>query len=219
LAIVSANMPESWHAAPKMRRPKAAVVPGVSWSHSSHTDDAWHMSCSRRAQELHQEDAMATGGIRLKKTESVLAEIERLHQAISQRAYDLFRDGGTWGGAVADWLNAERELIARPAIELRQKEGQYEVLAALPGIEAKDLDVQITPDDVLIKGETTHEHRADGSTVYICEFERGRAFRSIHFPEKVDPDRVKAVYRNGLLRLTAAIAKPSTAKKVDIKAA
>jgi HSP20 family protein len=162
---------------------------------------------------------MAKGAIQVKKTETVLDEIDRLHQAISRRAYDLFRDGGTWGGAVADWLNAERELISKPPIELRQKDNGFEVLAALPGIDAKDLDVQITPDDLLIKGETTHEHKADAGTVHVCEFQSGRAFRSIHFPEKVDPDSVKAEYRNGLLRLTAAIAQPSTAKKVDIKAA
>ena len=162
---------------------------------------------------------MARGDIEVKKADTIFNELERLRQAISRRAYDLFRNGGTLGGALGDWLTAEDEIISKPAVELRQKDSQFEVLAALPGIEAKDLDVQITSEDVLIKAETSHEHAADMGTVHVCEFETGKIFRSIHFPEKIDPDSAKAEYRNGMLRLTAAVAKASTAQKVEIKAA
>ena len=163
---------------------------------------------------------MAKGDIELKKADTILHELDRLHRAISQRAYDLFKNGGTlWGDALADWLTAENETVSKPAVELRQKDDQFEVLVALPGIDAKDLDVQITPEDLLIKGETTHEHVADKGAVHLCEFESGKVFRSIHFPEKIDPSSAKAEYRNGMLQLKAAIAKATTAQKVDIKVA
>ena len=163
---------------------------------------------------------MARGDIEVKRADTMVNEFDRLHQAISRRAYDFFRNGGTlWGDALGNWLTAEHELISKPAVELRQKDSQFEVLAALPGIEAKDLDVKITSDEVLIKAETSHEHTADTGTVHFCEFDAGRVFRSIHFPEKIDPDSAKAQYRNGMLRLTAAIAKAATAQKVDVKAA
>ena len=163
---------------------------------------------------------MARGDIEVRKADTIFNELDRLHQAISRRAYDLFRNGGTLGGgALTDWLTAEHELISKPAVELRQKDRQFEVLAALPGIEAKDLDVQITPEDVLIEAETTHEHTTDTGTVHLCEFDSGKIFRSIHFPEKIDPNSAKAEYRNGMLRLTAAIAKAAAAQPVEIKAA
>ena len=163
---------------------------------------------------------MARGEIEVKKADTIFNELDRLHQGISRRAYDLFRNGGTLsGGALGDWLAAERELVSKPAVELRQKDNQFEVLAALPGIEPKDLDVQITPEYLLIKAETTHEHTTDEGTVHLCEFTSGKSFRSIHFPEKIDPNSAKAEYRNGMLRLTAAIAKAATAQKVEIKAA
>lgn len=163
---------------------------------------------------------MARGDMDVKKADTIFDELDRLHQAISRRAYDLFRDGGTlWNNALTDWLTAEQQLILKPAVELRQKDNQFEVLAALPGVEAKDLDVQITPDDVLIKAETSHEHAADAGTVHVCEFGGGKIFRSVHFPEKIDPNSAKAEYQNGMLRLTAAIAKAATAQKVEIKAA
>lgn len=167
-----------------------------------------------------REVVMARDAIEVKKADTIFDELDRLHQAISRRAYDLFRNGGTfWGNALTDWLTAERELVSKPPVELRQKDGQFEVLTALPGIEAKDLDVQITPDHLLIKAQSSHEHSTDTGTVHVCEFDSGRIFRSIRFPEQIDPSSVKAEYRNGMLRLTAAIAKAATAQKVEIKAA
>ena len=162
---------------------------------------------------------MARGHIEIKKVDTVFEELDRLQRAIRERAYDLFRNGGTpWGSALRDWFTAERELVAKPPIELRQTDNQFEVLAALPGIDAKHLDVQITPEEVLVRAETPHEHAAD-ATVHVCEFGPGKIFRSIHFPETIDPESAKAELKNGMLHVTAAIAKAAAAKRVDIKAA
>jgi len=163
---------------------------------------------------------MARNDIALHKAETILNELDQLHTAISRRAYDLFRDRGSlWSGPLADWLDAERQLVWKPAIELRQKNGQFEVLAATPGVEAKDLDVQITPEDMLIKADIHHKHAPEEGAVQVCEFIAGQLFRSIHFPEKVDPDSATAEYRNGMLRVTASIAKPAGQKKVAITTA
>src|SRR5437899_533261 len=82
---------------------------------------------------------MARGTVEVKKVETVFEELDRMHQAIRQRAYDLSRNGGTLlGGALGDWLTADQELVSKPPIELRQKDSRFEVLVALPGIEARD---------------------------------------------------------------------------------
>jgi HSP20 family protein len=163
---------------------------------------------------------MAKTDVELRKTDSIFDELDRLHREISGRAYDLFEHRGSiLGDALADWLNAEGELVWKPAVELRQKDSQFEVLAAVPGVEAKDLNVQVAPDDVLIKAEIDHQHTAEKGTVRLCEFKQGKLFRSVHFPAKIDPASVKAEYRNGMLRLTAAIAKAAVAQNVEIQAA
>ena len=163
---------------------------------------------------------MARSDIALRKAETIFNELDQLQTAIRQRAYDLFRTEGTRGGGpLGDWLNAERQLVWKPAIELRQKNGQFEVLAATPGVEAKDLDVQITPEDVLIKANIHHQHTPEEGTVQVCEFTGGQLFRSVHFPEQIDPESAVAEYRNGMLRVTASIAKPAAQKKVEITTA
>jgi hypothetical protein len=50
-----------------------------------------------------------------------------------------------------------------------------------------------------------------------CEFANGPLFRGYTFPEPVDPARVSAEYRNGLLRVTAPLVQPAT--KVNVQAA
>jgi len=162
---------------------------------------------------------MARNDVPLHRAESITDELDHLHTAISQRAYDLFRNHGNLGsGPTADWFDAEHQLVWKPAIELRQKDSQFELLAATPGVEAKDLDVQITPEDVLIKAEIHHRHMPEKGAVQVCEFTGGQLFRSIHFPEKVDPDSAMAEYRNGMLRITASIAKPAVRRSVEIVA-
>lgn len=159
-----------------------------------------------------------TKEIQVKKPNSILKDLTELHETISRRAYELFESGGLLGGPLTDWFRAERELIWRPAIELRQKDGQFELEVAVAGVDPKNLDVQVTPEDVLITASEDHRHEEQEGTVHVCEFASGRLFRSVHLPERIDPDSVKAELRNGLLRLTATIAKPAT-KKVDIQAA
>jgi HSP20 family molecular chaperone IbpA len=55
----------------------------------------------------------------------------------------------------------------------------------------------------------------------MSEIRTGQVFRSIRFPETIDTGTAKAEYKDGMLRLTMAIAKnaTTTAKKVNIKAA
>lgn len=152
---------------------------------------------------------MARSDIELHKAETIGDEVDQLQTEIRQRAYDLFHDrGDVPGRSLSDWLDAERELVWKPAVELRRKDTEIEVLAATPGVDPKELEVRITPDDILIKANVDHRHTTDKGDVQVCEFTEGHLFRSIHFPDKVNPDSATAEYRNGLLRITAPLAKP-----------
>jgi HSP20 family molecular chaperone IbpA len=75
----------------------------------------------------------------------------------------------------------------------------------------------VNPDDC--EADIHHKHAPKEGAVQVCEFMEGQLCRSIHFPEKVDPDSATAEYRNGMLRITASIAKPVAQQKVEIAAA
>ena len=157
--------------------------------------------------------------IAMTQKDSIVDELEQLHQRIARRAYDLFRGRDGWGDAFGDWLSAEKELVWKPAVELREKDGAFTIAAALPGVEAKDITVDITPQDVVIQAATEHQHTEDKGQVPRCEFTAGQVFRSLPFPKPVDAAKAKAEYQNGMLHITVPIAAAAGAKRVDIKAA
>lgn len=134
-----------------------------------------------------------------RKVETVFDETERVEKQITQRAYDLFLNrGAVDGGDLEDWFTAENELTWKAAVELSEKNAEFVVQAAIPGLEPKDLDVQVTPDDLVIKAATSHTHKEEEGIVHICEFRSGELFRRVYFPKKIDPNHVKAEYANGL---------------------
>jgi HSP20 family protein len=151
--------------------------------------------------------------------DSIGDQLEQLHQRIARRAFEFFQGRNGWGDAFGDWLSAERELVWKPAVELREQDGSFTVDAALPGVDAKDITVDITPQDVVIKAATEHKHTEDKGQVHRCEFTAGQVFRSLAFPKAVDTTKAKAEYQNGMLHITVPIAPEARAKRVDIKAA
>jgi HSP20 family protein len=162
---------------------------------------------------------MATQTLPVRKMESIAEEIEKLNQLIMRRAYDIFATGGGPGSELDNWLAAEKELVWRPPIELREKNKEFLINIAIPGIDPADLSLEVTPDRLLVKGEFRHEHADEEGQIHTCEFEAGSLFRVISFPKRVDADRVKADFKNGILRVKAAIAEEQRKKKVAIEAA
>ena len=163
---------------------------------------------------------MAEVAVQKKENESVWDELQKMEERIMKRAYDIFSGKGSiFGTDLDDWLAAERELVWKPAIELTEKDNQFEIRVAVTGIDPRDLNVEVTSEDLLVKGKTKTEKKEDKGEVHTSEFQSGSLFRSIHFPKKVDPDKVKAEIKNGLLTVVAPIAEEARSRKVNIQAA
>ena len=75
----------------------------------------------------------------------------------------------------------------------------------------------MTAAELLLSADANRSVREHDGDVVLCEFEHGPLFRSYQFPEPIDPSRVVAEYRNGLLRVTAPLAHQAT--RVEIQAA
>jgi HSP20 family protein len=161
-----------------------------------------------------------TESVAIRKASSVFDEMNEIQDRITRRAYEIFeRNRGSFGGELDNWLQAEQELLWKPSIELREKDGELLLQAALSGVDPKDVEIEVTPEDIILKAETQHQHQEQKGIVHICEFRTGMIFRSIHLPTKINPDKVKAEFSNGLLRLTAQIAQEARARKSKSEAA
>ena len=136
-----------------------------------------------------------------------LHQMADLLDGVRTRAFDLFQKrGGADGNDLGDWLAAEKEMLQVPAVELAEKDGEFQLQVALPGYDAKDVSVAVLPDRVIVEGESDHRHNHANGTVHVCEFTERRAFRQIPLPKAVDVDHVSATLDKGVLHVRAAIA-------------
>lgn len=97
-----------------------------------------------------------------------------------------------------------RELKANwmPAIEMQDREDRIILRAEIPGIDAKDLDVQVARDTVTISGETRQEQQTEDRGFWHSEFRYGKFQRTIPLPVAVENEHVEASYKDGILTLT-----------------
>ena len=106
----------------------------------------------------------------IKQSPSIFDELEKARTRVMERAYEIFAGNGyTVGEDFNHWLQAERELLWKPQFELSEKDGEFHISVAVPGLEAKDLHIEVTPEELLVKGETRHEHSEEKGTVHTCE--------------------------------------------------
>lgn len=156
----------------------------------------------------------------IRKTSSILNEMKEMQDRIIRRAYEIFEQNGSMlGRDLENWTQAERELVWKPAFELCEKDGQFQLEVALPGVDAKDINLEVTPEEIVLTANTQHKHTDQKGSVLYCEFQAGKMFRSIHLPKTIDADKVKAEFKNGLLRLTAKVAEEARPKTIKPEAA
>ena len=158
--------------------------------------------------------------VAIHKSSSIFDQMLDMQDRIMRRAYEIFEQNGrSFGNDVNDWLIAERELCWKPAVEVSEKDGTLQIEAAVSGVEAKDIDLQVTPEQIVVRSNIEHQHKEGKGLVHYCEFERGNMFRSIKLPKKIDPDKVKAEFKNGLLRVSAQVVEEACAKTIKPEAA
>jgi len=104
-----------------------------------------------------------------------------------------------------------------PQIELEERDGNIVVRADLPGLNKEDVRLEVEDDVLTIEGERkdTREEKREG--YYHSERSYGSFRRSIPLPEGVDPEQVKANFRNGVLEVTMPAPQPQQAKSRQIQ--
>ncbi len=103
-----------------------------------------------------------------------------------------------------------------PAAEMHETPNAIELKVEVPGMEANDLDVQVTAEAVSISGERKIEKKSEERGMTRSEFRYGRFQRIIPLPTRIQNDNVQAEYTNGVLRLTLPKAEAEKNKVVTI---
>lgn len=111
-----------------------------------------------------------------------------------------------------------------PAINVGHTPTSVEIYAFAPGIDAGKVDVSLDRGVLTISGErppTTPQanegQEADKVSVYSRERVSGRFKRAVSLPDDVDPDRVQATYRDGVLHISVARREAAQPRRIAIQ--
>lgn len=106
-----------------------------------------------------------------------------------------------------------------PAIETSiDKDGKkFHCQVMLPGVEAKDVNIQVSGNMLTISGERSTTRETKEANYLHREVTYGSFHRQVEVPEGVDNDKLTAEYRNGVLEITAPIAAAALPRKIEVK--
>ncbi len=106
-----------------------------------------------------------------------------------------------------------------PRIDVSEDAAAVKVAAELPGVEEKDIDLSISGDSLVIKGEKKEQKEEKGKGYYRTERSYGAFSRTIPIPSDIEQKKITAVFKNGVLTVTLPKCQQAAAgaKKVPIK--
>lgn len=108
-------------------------------------------------------------------------------------------------GALFDELSgmtSAKSNVTQPRMSVRETDGAIEIEAELPGVDEKDIEIELTDDVLTIKGEKRVERDEAHKDAYYQERTFGKFARSITLPFEPDPKSVKVLFARGVLKIT-----------------
>ncbi len=118
------------------------------------------------------------------------------------------------------WRAESSFSFAAPAVDMTEDDKAYKIAAELPGMSEKDIEVSLSGDLLVLKGEKRQEHEEKEKNRYLSERSYGAFQRSFVVPDGVDRDKVAAEFSKGVLTLTLpkTPAAQKEQKKIEVKA-
>ncbi len=153
----------------------------------------------------------------------------RSFQAEMDRLFDRFARGFGFGTPFfrrpaevePAWRDESSFSFAAPAVDVTEDDKAYKITAELPGLEEKNIEVTMSGDTLMLKGEKRYEKDEKDKDRHMSERAYGSFRRAFTLPDIVDRSKITADLSKGVLTITllksAEVQRPAT--KIEVKAA
>ena len=139
------------------------------------------------------------------RTPTIWREMDRLQQDMNRLFGDLN-------------VNRTRRASSFPAINVWAAEESARVIAEIPGVSKDDLEINVTGDTLTLSGVRSQDDLPEGARYHRQERRFGEFSRSIQLPYSVDVNKVKAVFKNGVLSVDLPRVEAEKPRKIAVKA-
>jgi HSP20 family protein len=136
---------------------------------------------------------------------------QRLLQDELKQVFDKFFDDGEGDASsvvTAQWV---------PRVDIREESARFVILADLPGVDPKDIEIDMDKGILTIRGERSAESKADDERYSRIERAHGVFHRRFALPESADPEGVSASGRHGVLEITIPKRPQATPRRIQVQ--
>jgi HSP20 family protein len=106
-----------------------------------------------------------------------------------------------------------------PAVDMVDKKDEIVLRADLPGLDQKDIQVNVENGMLTIHGSRQDERETKQEDYFYSERWAGSFTRTIPLPAGIDPEKIRATFKNGVLEVHVPKSAQATGKSIEIKAA
>ena len=138
--------------------------------------------------------------------------------------WDPFRDFVTlqgrvnhlFGDSLTSSADDDRLTGWAPPVDIVEEGERLVLRAEIPGVTQSDIDINVENGTITLRGEKKQEKRIDAKNAYRAERFYGAFSRSFVLPKSIDPEAIKASYKDGVLEVVLPKGKESRPRRIEV---
>jgi len=103
------------------------------------------------------------------------------------------------------------------SFDVSQTEKELIVKAEVPGMDKKDININLSDGLLTISGEKKQEKEEENEKYHFVERSYGKFSRTMRLPAEVETDKADATYKDGVLKVTLPKSEATKPKKIEVK--
>lgn len=104
-----------------------------------------------------------------------------------------------------------------PSVDISENEKAFTLLADIPGVDPKDIEISMEKGVLTIKGERSSENVEEGENFRRVERESGQFYRRFTLPDSADAEKIEAKSEHGVLRITIPKQEVAVSRRIEVK--
>ena len=104
-----------------------------------------------------------------------------------------------------------------PSVDITENDDAFTILADIPGVDPKDIEISMDKGVLSIKGERKSEKVEEKENYRRVERQRGQFYRRFTLPESADADKIEAKSEHGVITITIPKQEVAVSRRIEVK--
>lgn len=104
-----------------------------------------------------------------------------------------------------------------PSVDIKENDKAFTLLADIPGVDPKDIEISMEKGVLTVKGERNTENVEEGDNYRRVERQSGTFYRRFTLPDSADADKIEARSDHGVLKITIPKQEVALSRRIEVK--